>query len=150
TFQVTFTVTNHGAGDTVPASWADTVWLDRDRTRPTGSVGSLAPGVLVGSTTHSGVLHPGDSYQQTMSVTIPQGTSGDLFLTPWTNPYGTVREESNPSFPNPDDPNELDSNNYQARAIKVLLTPPADLEVSSIVAPAQANAGQQYTVSWTV
>jgi hypothetical protein len=42
--KVHFRVTNRGAGDTFPESWTDTVWLDRDKKRPTNSVTSVAPG----------------------------------------------------------------------------------------------------------
>ena len=47
---------------------------------------------------------------------------------------------------NPDDPNELNNNNYKARPITVLLTPPPDLVVTSVVPDATAPGGDPFTV----
>ncbi|HND53774.1 MAG TPA: CARDB domain-containing protein, partial [Pirellulaceae bacterium] len=76
--------------------------------------------------------------------------SGDLFITAWANPYGTVIEDTLDTNLNPDDPFELDNNNYKARPMTVLLTPPPDLVVTSIISPAQTVAGNSYTIEWTV
>ena len=53
-------------------------------------------------------------------------------------------------YVNPDAPNEIDNNNYKARPITVLLTPPPDLVVTSVVPTAQAVGGDPFTVRWTV
>ena len=47
---------------------------------------------------------------------------------------------------NPDDPNELNNDNYKARPITVLLTPPPDLVVTNGHAPADGVGGDDYTV----
>src|SRR5262249_39051181 len=48
------------------------------------------------------------------------------------------------------DPNQLYSDNYKARPITVLLTPPPDLVVTSVKPDAQAVGGGPFTVRWTV
>src|SRR5262249_30207899 len=47
----------------------------------------------------------------------------------------------------PDEPN---NDNWKARAITVLLTPPPDLIVTEVVPPPTAVGGDSFTVSWTV
>src|SRR5205823_5781784 len=65
--------------------------------------------------------------------------------------YDAVLEETLSSNINPDDPNEFDNNNYKARPITVLLTPPPDLVVTAAsTTPAATDAGTSLTVRWTV
>src|SRR5262249_39792065 len=69
---------------------------------------------------------------------------------PWSDTYDVVLEDTFSNNINPDDPNELDNNNYKARPITVLLTSAPDLVVSSVTASAEAAAGTSFTVRWTV
>ena len=48
---------------------------------------------------------------------------------------------------NPDDPTELDNNNYKARPITVLLTPPADLVVTAVAPDLTGKGGEPFTGS---
>ncbi|HEX7097138.1 MAG TPA: CARDB domain-containing protein, partial [Acidimicrobiales bacterium] len=148
--EVRFTVTNLGSGETDRAGWSDTVWLTRDKTRPNpGGNG----GILLGTFTHEGRLQVGDSYEQTVRVRIPQQIdSGIYYITPWADAYNAVLESHFANLANPDDPNELDSNNYKARAVDIIGTPIPPLpDLQVFVTPdATGDANAPYTVTWTV
>jgi hypothetical protein len=77
-FNVSWTVTNQGSGDTVATSWADDVYAD------TGAMLDSSA-VLLGSYVHYGLLNPGDSYSQSQAVTLPIDLSGPYNLFVVTN-----------------------------------------------------------------
>ena len=63
---------------------------------------------------------------------VPEGVEpGNWFLTPWIDPYDAVLEDTLTTNINPDDPNQLDNNNYKARPLAVLATTPSSLAVDS-------------------
>lgn len=63
---------------------------------------------------------------------------------------GTILEDTQDVNINPDDPNQLDNNNYKARPITILLSSPPDLVVTSVVPTTQAPAGGAFDVTWSV
>ncbi|MBN8557208.1 MAG: hypothetical protein J0L74_05970, partial [Burkholderiales bacterium] len=156
--EVRFTVTNDGVNATDKTTWVDSVWLARDATRPTpglkDDLGQVIGngGIFLGSAVHVGALAKGESYEAVIKVRIPaQIESGRYFITPWTDAYDAVLEDT--FTPNPDDPAEFDSNNYKARAIDILGNPPLplpDLQVISVTADATGSVDAPFTVSWTV
>ncbi|NIP85888.1 MAG: hypothetical protein GTO03_10145, partial [Planctomycetales bacterium] len=156
TIEVRYTVTNLGSGETDRDRWTDTIWLARDRRRPspqrfTADGIPFGKGdVLLQTVTHTGSLAVGDSYDVVTQVVLPQRDTGEFFITPWSDAYDVVTENTFATNVNPDDPNEIDNNNYKARPITVLLTPPPDLVVTSVAPDAAAVGGQPFTVSWTV
>ena len=85
-----------------------------------------------------------------MTITLPANISGQFFITPQSDSFDVVTEDTFSSNINPDDPNELDNNNYKARPITILLTPPPDLVVTAVTASSAASSIQPLTVSWTV
>src|SRR5262249_53991130 len=104
-----------------------------------------------GTVSHAGSLGVGESYEQVATVTIPEGVSGEYFITPWADTYDFVLEDTLATNLNPDDPNEVDNNNYKARPITVLGSQVApDLAVPEVIAPGQAKAGDPFPVEWTV
>ena len=149
--EVRFTVTNKGSDTTNRASWTDTVWLTRDKTRPNpGGNG----GIQLGSFAHSGALAIGESYEQVVRVRIPQQIeSGIFYITPWSDAYDAVFEDTLASNLNPDDPNEFDNNNYKARAIDIIGTPIPplpDVQVTRITTSAPGSVDAPFSVTWTV
>uniref|UniRef100_UPI00356973C0 CARDB domain-containing protein n=1 Tax=Stieleria sp. TaxID=2795976 RepID=UPI00356973C0 len=153
TIDVTYTVTNLGLGETDVDSWNDTIWLTVDRNRPDVRTDDI----LLGTFSHSGSLAIGEDYTATRRVTLPRidgknFQAGQWHVTVWSDAYNVVVEDTRDINTNPDDPNELDSNNYKARPITVLplATTPSDLVVDSVVAPAAVDAGTSLTVQWTV
>jgi hypothetical protein len=86
----------------------------------------------------------------TVSVTLPSGVFGEFFITVWSDAHDEVTENTLAVNINPDDPSELDNNNYKARPITVVLTPPPDLVVTAVQPQARAIGGEPFTVRWSV
>jgi hypothetical protein len=108
--EVRFTVTNRGAGTTAGDKWTDTIWLTADRTRPNAGGNGAT---LIGSIPHQGHLAVGESYSVVTKVNLPDKVSpGTYFITPWSDSYDVVLEDTLAANINLDDPNELDCNNY--------------------------------------
>jgi hypothetical protein len=160
--EVRYTVTNLGMGPTVVSnwtnsdSWNDTIWLTRDKNRPHPGF-DHPEDLLLGRFTHEGLLEVGESYEQVVSVRIPQpeeiggldDVQGQWYITPWCDAYDAVLEDTLDANINPDDPNEIDGNNYKSRPITIIVTRP-DMAVVSVVPDAQAYAGEDITIHWTV
>jgi cell division septation protein DedD len=140
--EVRYTVTNRGSattqGDSAAVnSWTDSVWLTTDARRPNPAKGD----VRIGQVTHSGHLAVGADYLGTLQAQIPEGMrSGQYFLTVWSDTYDVILEDTLASNINPDDPSQIDNNNYKARAVSVLGTTPPDLVVNQATAPTTSSA----------
>ena len=146
TFNVSYTVTNLGAGPTLVNTWTDSVWLSVNKTRPIPAEGDI----LLTQFTHTGSLDVKAGYDQTVSVTLPLGLQpGTYYVTPWTDLYSAVLQDTLAINVNPDDPNNLYSDNYKAAQVAIL-APLPDLIVTSVTAPAKAQGGDNFTVNWTV
>ena len=143
-----------GIGETDRDSWTDTIWLTKDKQRPSPfvSAGSelISEDILIGSFTHNGGLQVGDSYQKTATVTIPKNVAGEWYITPWSDAVDIVIEETFDINNNPDDPNEIDNNNYKARPLTIIGRAVPDLEVTEVIPLATAIAGGNFSVDWTV
>ncbi|NET08656.1 MAG: hypothetical protein F6K16_28965 [Symploca sp. SIO2B6] len=159
TIDVSYTVTNKGIGETDRDRWQDTVWLTRDKNRPSAFAAGSPPeaeDILLGTFSHNGSLTvdasngSATSYTNTVQVRLPEHVSGEWYITVWSDALDLVTEDTISDNVNPDDPNELHSNNYSSTPISVLLTPPPDLVVSSITATPEAKGGDRFSVSWTV
>ena len=143
---VRYTVTNLGSGPTFGDTWQEAVWLTRDKNRPHPGQGDF----LLETLTHEGGLDRFAGYETEVSVRIPRTLeSGIWYITPWVDPYDAVPEDTLASNENPDDPNNIDNNNYKARQIQVLGSLP-DLIVSEVISPVSAVGGDAITVTWTV
>jgi subtilase family serine protease len=88
--------------------------------------------------TESHSLNPGEAYTVTRSVTLPVGVSGPFHFFVQSDARNTVNEFA---F-------DLNNANYDATATSVNLTPPPDLEVDSVTAPAAAQAGHAVTFQY--
>ncbi len=149
--EVRFTVTNLGRGETDRDWWTEQIWLAADKNLPTPSAGGLDK--LITSFEHRGSLEVGAGYDVIMTVTLPADLeSGQYYITPWTDPYQFVAEDTLATNINPDDPDEIDNNNYKARAIDVIALQEdlPDLVVDSVVATPAARGGQELTVAYRV
>ncbi len=150
--QVRYTVTNLGSGPTDVGAWQEQIWLTTDRNRPHPSSDIL----LSTFDYHGGPLERNAGYDRTRSVTLPDTLlSGTYYITPWVDPFSQVLEQTLVDNINPDDPNEIDNNNYKARPIGIIGTPPAtklpaDIAVHSILLDTGAVAGEPFTFGWTV
>jgi subtilase family serine protease len=130
---LTWTVTNEGTGRNLETSWYDEVFMSTDDVLD-GSDRSL------GRFNRSGTLNSGTGYNLSQSVTLPIGVSGDFFFFVRTDALNQVYE------------NVFDSNNtgYDTTATKINLTPPPDLEVEFVDAPAIASASRPLTINYRV
>ena len=152
--EVNYKVSNRGsastfAGDSSIDTWTDTLWLARDPRRPSVVKGDI----LLGEINHQGHLKIGEDYLGSIQARIPEEIeSGQYYLTVWSDSYNVILEDTQSSYLNPDDPSDIDNNNYRAQAVRVLgttlLLP--DLVVNKIVAPTVAKAGEKYSFSYTV
>ncbi len=151
TIKVTYTITNKGIGETDHDSWSETIWLTKDKNRPSpiNQMGE-SEDILLKTFTHNGSLAVDKSIKKEIEVTLPKNITGEWYITPWSDAYDIVLEDTFDVNINPDDPNELNSNNYKARPITILLTPPADLVVTEIETTPVAQAGEPFKVTWTV
>jgi hypothetical protein len=140
--EVRYTVTNRGSSPTYAGEWHDTIWLTRDKKRPSAA---MAPSCSAASRTTA--RWPSTRVTTTRSrvnlpSSLPSGIS-TFYITVWSDAYDVVIEDTLSSNTNPDDPTEIDNNNYKARAIQIIAEPPPvaepvlvpDLTVTALLSP---------------
>ncbi len=132
-FEIVWNVINNGPGAVFSMAWNDRVYLSR---QPIFNPDSAT---VIGAFSHSGALHKDSSYTVTRSFTLPNGVSGDYFVFVETNYDARVFE------------NHAASNNRgrSPNAMRVQLSPWADLQVDSITTPDSLMAGGRLAVTWT-
>ncbi len=131
---VTWTVTNMGIGQTLESAWEDQIFLSANSTFDGADVS-------LGRVSHTGNLAPGASYSvSNQPVTLPVGITGSYYFILRTDTGNQVYEHA------------FEGNNVriQATPFTVNLTPPPDLEVDTVAAPATALAGRNFTFTYTV
>ncbi|MEX2307284.1 MAG: CARDB domain-containing protein [Pirellulales bacterium] len=129
---VQWTVSNTGTGATSSPTWRDGVWLSLD-----SSFDELD--TFLGRAENASYLNAGESYTNSLGVTLPQGIDGNYYFLVKTDEFNDVNELSG------------ESDNFGAGGpTDVELTPPPDLQVTTVDAPLQAFSGQPMSVSWTV
>lgn len=141
---VSWEVANQGARDTRQGEWFDSVYLSQDASLDFEDR-------LLTQVKRKGGLSAGASYTQTATFTLPDGIEGDYHLIFFTD--SNLSEKSSgglyltfsqvPEFGDED-------NNLAAASLRIDLTPPPDLQVTSIIAPERATVGQQLSLSYTV
>ncbi|MCB1967891.1 MAG: hypothetical protein KDI64_18145, partial [Candidatus Accumulibacter sp.] len=130
TITLGWTVLNQGAIAT-GGQWSDRVVLSSD------AVIGNADDVTLATVGHYGVLTPGDSYQQSRQLVLPERLDGVFHLAVVADIVGEVSE-----------PDTRDNNTATANI--QLSTPHADLRVEVVAAPASARSGEATPVSWRV
>ncbi|HQU42080.1 MAG TPA: carboxypeptidase regulatory-like domain-containing protein, partial [Pirellulales bacterium] len=129
---VSWSVTNQGAGATNVSEWEDKVYMST-----TQSLTSSA--ILLNTLNHQGVLEPGDSYTDSETVTLPVGISGPFYFIAQSNADFSVFEAGATA-------NDIQST---TSVTTVNLTPPPQLSVA-VTAPATALASHVLSVNYTV
>ncbi len=158
TIEIRYTVTNLGSGDSDLGAWTEQVWLTRDKNRPHPGLGDVLLQTLQYT---EGILERNEGYDRVLTVTLPDHVvSGTYYIMPWVDPYALLLEDTLALNVNPDDPTEVNNNNYKARAIDLIgipievqeqiKPPPPDLAVQSVVTEATELGGGLYTFTWTV
>ena len=127
---VQWTVKNQGTGATNDSLWYDQVFLSLDQT--------------IGASDNWGTekqnvsyLRVGESYVASADFVIPIGYSGTYYIIGATDNRNYVVEN-------------LETNNSKYRAIQIQLTPPPDLQVTTVSAPDTGWSGQPILVNWSV
>ena len=132
-FLLTRRVTNKGVGATYPANWSDAVWLSTDFIPGNGT------DILLAATNHSGVLQPGQSFDDTLLIPVALNvTPGNYVLISQVNRTGNVFESNS-------------NNNLAFSYITVYRPAPADLIVESIMKPDTVLLGYTLdTAKWVI
>lgn len=127
---VRWTVTNAGPGPTVAFDWSDDLYLS-----PTPALSTNA--LLLGSMPHTGALTNGAAYTASAAFVVPPSVSGFFYLLVYTDTGDQVFEHV------------FETNNVAASPtpIVITLTPPPDLAVTAVTAPATALASHPLTIS---
>lgn len=128
---VEWAVTNAGNGSTGGAGWQDYVWLSTDASLDGSDT-------FLGQAQNASYLNGGDSYRGTLAVTLPRAIEGDYFFIVHADASHQVNEFG------------LEHDNLGMAESHVTLTPPPDLQVGSVRAPATAFSGQSIDVSWRI
>jgi RHS repeat-associated protein len=149
TVAVTYTVDNIGDAPTSAAVWQDVVILSQDPSLTyNGGLGhdddeSLYDQPVLDYFNNPSHLGVGQSYQNTVDVTLPVTAEGPWYVYVLANGLGYIHH---PSLTESTRANNL----MVSAAFNVKLTPAPALDVSSVVAPSQAFSGQPLTVNWAV
>ncbi|MCP4966482.1 MAG: hypothetical protein GY926_14780, partial [bacterium] len=135
---LSWTVENRGIGLTSTSRWDDRVYL-ADNPDGTGRI-------YMGGFDHIGYIAPSGNYIREAEVTLPEGWEGPAYF------FVEVPGSSNPSSYGA--PYEFvftdEGNKGISSEVGVLLSPPPNLIVTSVTAPAEAPEGSAIDVTWTV
>ncbi|GAB1542484.1 hypothetical protein NUACC21_51580 [Scytonema sp. NUACC21] len=159
TIKVKYKVSNEGIGETTRSRWTDSVWLTRGLTRPSPvNINGGSQDIQLASFTHTGTLQTVNDYNGTkfyeneVEVTLPTILeAGQWYVTVWADALDDVFEDTQDINANPNDPYELDSNNYSSsNRLDVLLPSAPDLQVTHVNPTLIATGGQPFKVTWKV
>ena len=129
---VTATITNLGeVAATRSSGWTDALYF---ATEP-----DFGSAIFLSSESHQGNLQVDSSYQVTFRGHIPLTVYGDGYFFVETDIYDQVYEHI------------LNHNNVtMSDTVNIILTPPADLEPSELVAPAVVSTAEGFTYSYII
>ncbi|HQQ00531.1 MAG TPA: CARDB domain-containing protein [bacterium] len=134
---VSWTVTNQGAGDTVPGWWSDSVFLSSDEILDTTN------DTKIGTTNHSGTLAAGRSYTQSASFTLPSCLFEPFYV------FVVADADSDVFEYDPGYDADANNSNHDPVPVQITSTPP-DLQILSVRVPSSGAGGQALEVSWAV
>lgn len=128
------TVVNQGEAETRQARWTTEYYLSQN------GVLNKDQAAQIGYSSHNGVLKPGESYTDTVTVTLPQDLNGNYMVYALTDATNTVFESN-------------ENNNYNKGQI-IQIYPveerPVDLKIEKLTVPYQVTAGENITISYKV
>lgn len=130
---VTWTVKNYGSGATTSTYWQDRIYLSTDDVFDVGNATNI------GTFFHSGALLANDTYSKTESFLLPANVFGTYYVYVQTDFFNQVYEHA------------TENNNVgQSDSINVFLTPPPDLQVTSISHVGSASNKESVSLTYTV
>ncbi|MCZ8191304.1 MAG: right-handed parallel beta-helix repeat-containing protein, partial [Microcystis sp. LE19-338.1B] len=129
---IKWVVTNTGNGNTNTPLWYDRVWLSLDQTLDSSDI-------YLGQAANSSYLNVGESYSNTLNVTLPLGIDSNYYFLVQADGTNQVWEF------------DREGDNITASNVTdVDLTPPPDLQIASVIVPASIFSGQKINLNWTV
>lgn len=131
TYTVVYSVVNEGIGATKQPYWKDAFYIGLQNYTVEGAY-------FLADKTHSGVLEPGESYIDSVEVTVPSSLSGDYFLLGYTDATSLVYEHHD------------EDDNLLSAPVAITLPLPCDLMVVNPDYPIAMVSGEAVTVSWTL
>ncbi|MDF1571239.1 MAG: CARDB domain-containing protein [Bacteroidales bacterium] len=132
-FDISYTISNHGAGGTSAKTWYDAFYLSSDNSFEWSDL-------YLGQVLRKQPLDPGSSYTHSITVTLPAETAGNYFIFGVTDRSNSIAETDN-------------ANNIlqQGAGIHVLAKPLPDVRVANISADrVMYDPGDTIMVSWNV
>ncbi|HNQ35400.1 MAG TPA: CARDB domain-containing protein, partial [bacterium] len=130
--EVSWQVKNDGNGPINSSWWSDQVFLSEDTSLDTGDH-------YLGNFYKSGSLASKESYEASLTVTLPAGVSGPRYFLVWTDRNNYIYEHAS----------EDDNVGATDQPSNITLVAP-DLEVLEVAAPGSATASRNLTVRFTV
>ncbi|MGB5006728.1 MAG: CARDB domain-containing protein, partial [Ferruginibacter sp.] len=126
--------TNNGTGVTFPANWSDDLWLS-----PDFIPGNNGFDIPLSGKNHVGALQHGESYTDTVTVTIPMNVApGNYILISRVNATGNLFESNN-------------NNNLAFKYITIYNPAPSDLIVENVMKPDTVLLGYTFdTAKWVI
>ncbi|NUM31917.1 MAG: right-handed parallel beta-helix repeat-containing protein [Bacteroidetes bacterium] len=128
---VSWKVKNQGLGAT-NKNWHDNVYLSSD------TIWDITD-LNLGNTQNATALNPSQSYNSSLSFTIPNGTTGNYYLIVFADKYTNLKET-----------NDDNNTKRDTGKIKITLTPPPDLQVMSVSRPSVVFSGSTVNTTYTV
>ena len=140
--RVFWTVMNQGIGYSSADQWVDRVVVSSDAILGNGD------DVTLGYFTHTGILNVGQTYSNSVLVSLPAFLSGQYQLFVETDSWNQVYE-----YGHEDNNSRLfgaSINGQPGTGIQAQPQPTADLQVTSVTAPSSISSGDLLTVDYTV
>ncbi|MFN7874517.1 MAG: CARDB domain-containing protein, partial [Pirellula sp.] len=125
-------VKNIGNASTNTSGWVDAVYLSTDSQFSNDDI-------LLGRTQNPSYLNSDDSYRNTLTATIPNGTQGIRYFIVFTDGNRQVLETGGE-----------DDNTLASSATNITLTPPPDLRITTLTHPRNATEGDSIQINWTI
>ena len=127
--KIVYRIINNGPGATYETGWNDDVWLSNS---------FRAGGVFLSRKHHTGVLQPGQSYSDSVTVMIPvTQIEGNYTIVVFTNQDHDLYESNY-------------SNNQAYKYVSVYRPAPVDLIVNNISSPDTILLGYPANITWTL
>lgn len=129
---VSWKVRNEGPGSTLDKEWIDKIYLSLDELLDDNDIHGTARAT-------PGALNSGGSYSNSASFTLPNGINNRYYVFVVTNEYHQLIEKD-----------ESNNRGVSAATVNIQLTPPPDLQVSTVTPPNNAFSGEKIEVIYTV
>jgi hypothetical protein len=130
---ISWVVTNSGVGPTRTPFWYDAVYLSAST-----NLNNPVYFAFLGWTGNSSFLNPGDSYANSLNVTIPLGLDGTYY-------FIIKADDGNQVF----ETNKTDNARASAPVV-IHLTQPPDLRAASVIPPHSCFSGQPVSLRYSV